>query len=319
MNRVSIIDATLREGAQAPGAHFSAEQSARIAEALVACGVQAIEVGHPAAGDDEAGRVRAVVALGSGRAVLAHARALVEDVEAVARTGADWVGVFLGVNPITRRVRIGGGPSIEALLDRIATAIRRARALGLKVRYTAEDSSRTNLDELRRAYACALEAGANRICFADSVGLLEPAEVGAAVRALRGAFPECPLEVHLHDDRGLALANALAAIDAGAAWVATSVNGLGERCGVVETAAFLANLHHRGMGPLPPPGALPRLSELVAEASGSPPSPRAPVVGAHAFTHTAKLHARAVAIDESSYSWLSPALLGRTTRIVPPG
>jgi 2-isopropylmalate synthase len=318
MSRVSIIDATLREGAQAPGVRFSAQQSATIAESLVACGVDAIEVGHPAAGELEAARVRAIVAAGMGCAVLAHARAIPADVEAVARCGADWVGVFLGVNPMTRRVRIGGETSIEALLDRIGAAVSRARALGLRVRYTVEDASRTDLDDLRRACAYALDAGADRICFADSVGVLEPSETAAAVRALREAFPKCPLEVHLHDDRGLALANALAALDAGAEWVATSVNGLGERCGIVDTSALLANLHYRGTRSLPPPGAIPRLSDLVAAASASPPSPRAPVVGANAFTHTAKLHVRAVAIDERSYTWMAPALLGRSTRVILP-
>jgi len=312
---VSIIDATLREGAQAPGVRFSSEDSVAIAEALVACGVEMIEVGHPSASQLERARVSAVAASGLGRPVLAHARARPADVEAVADCGADWVGIFLGVNEMTRRVRLGSTQEASALLEMVDRAIARAKSLGLRVRYTVEDASRTAVAQLLRACARAIDAGADRICFADSVGTLEPTEVASMVAHLRETFAAEAIEVHLHDDRGLALASALAAVDAGAGWISASVNGVGERCGITETCALIANLHARGARALPPAGTLPRVADLVDRATGIPRSRLAPVVGEHAFTHTAPLHIRAVERDEEAYSWLSPSRLGRQTRI----
>ncbi len=318
MNRqIQIIDATLREGVQAPDVTLDAAASVAIARALVDAGVDMIEVGHPSASESELERVRAVASAGLPCPVLAHARATPADVEAVAEAGADWVGIFLGVNEITRRARLPSVPDTESLIDLAAEAIAHAKRLGLKVRYTCEDTSRTDQADVERTYRRALDAGADRLCFADSVGLLQPLEVNFRVAAVRNAFSDAPLEVHLHDDRGLALANALAAADGGADWVSTSVLGLGERCGITETCALIANLTHRGQRTLPPAGALPALAARVSELSGIPTPRRAPVIGAHAFTHTARLHVRAVARDPSAYAWTDPGPLGRETAVAP--
>jgi len=310
MPRVAVIDATLREGVQAPDVRLDPAASAEIARLLHAAGVDMIEVGHPCASEAERARVRAVTALGLPVPVLAHARAVPGDVEAVADAGASWVGVFLGVNATTRKARVPEA-DVPALLARVDAAVRRAKALGLRVRYTVEDASRTTDDELVLAYARAVDAGADRLCFADSVGALEPAAVAHRVAAIRAAFPALPLEVHLHNDRGLALANALAAVDAGADWVSASVLGLGERCGITETCALVANLAHRAQRTLPPAGTLPALAAAVARLAGVPHPRRAPVIGLHAFTHTARLHVLAVARDPSAYAWLPPESLGR--------
>lgn len=313
---IAIIDATLREGRQAPDVTLDAAASLEIARELAAAGVDMIEVGHPNASAAERERVRAVAGAGLGLPVLAHARANPRDVEAVADAGADWVGVFLGVNEITRRARVPAA-DIDELLARIDGAVRRAKELGLAVRYTVEDASRTSEAELVAAYGRALDAGADRLCFADSVGALEPSAVARRVTVVRDAFPEVPLEVHLHNDRGLALANALAAVDAGASWVSASVLGLGERCGITETCALIANLAHRGQRALPRPGTLPALAATVARLAGIPHPRRAPVIGLHAFTHTARLHVLAVARDPNAYAWLPPEALGRVHTTAP--
>jgi 2-isopropylmalate synthase len=127
-------------------------------------------------------------------------------------------------------------------------------------------------------------------------------------------FPDVPLELHLHDDRGLALANALAGLDAGAQWLSTSVNGLGERVGIVDTCCLLANLHFRGDRPLAPGIDLHDLSRLVADATGLHVHPQQPVTGRHANTHTSPLHVAAVKKDECSYAWISPKTFGRRTQ-----
>jgi 2-isopropylmalate synthase len=304
-----IIDCTLREGAQAPEVSFTAEQTEEVVGLLVAAGVDMIECGHAAVSAEERTRIKAAVAAAGEVPVLVHARACRPDIDAVVATGASWVGLFLGVNEHTRRSRIVGA-SVEDLLGMLTDAVGYAVGRGLRVRMTVEDASRTEPELLERAYEAGLAAGASRICFADTVGALEPGEVGATVRRLRERFPAAEVEAHMHDDRGLAMANALAAVDAGARWVSCSVNGLGERSGITDLFVMLANLHARGTRPLGAVGPLRRAGEVVAAFSRSPVDPRRPVTGRHAFVHTSRLHKRAVEIDPMAYSWIEPAELG---------
>jgi 2-isopropylmalate synthase len=309
-----IIDATLREGCQAPGVRFSAGQSVEIARGLAALGIDQIECGHPSASAEEMERVRRVAALGLPCPILAHARARLEDIDAVAEAGCAWVGIFLGINGMTRRVRVPR-LSVPQILERIRVCIQHAHGLGLRVRYSLEDASRTEEELALRAFGAAVDAGVDRICFADTVGMLEPAAVAAWVHRLGERFPETALEVHLHDDRGLALANALAALDAGAGWISTSVHGLGERSGITDLCTLLANLHYRGEREIPAGGDLRRLSTLVKAYSRSPADARRPVVGRAAFTHTAPLHVKAVCRDEKAYTWLPPEMVGAETSV----
>lgn len=297
---------------QAPGVRFSLAQSCDIARLLVACGVEMIECGHPAVSAAERQRVMATVAAAGQTPVLCHARARRGDIDAAAETGAQWVGIFLGCNDITRRVRVIGA-SADELLSMIDTGVRYAVERGLRVRFTVEDASRTERVMLERAYRTAVAAGADRICFADSVGVLEPAEATAAAQWLSAAFPGIDSEFHLHDDRGLATANALGAIDGGAGWISCSVNGIGERSGVVDTFLLMTNLHHRGDRQLAGVTAARRLSALVSAASGTPVDPLRPVIGRNAFTHTSALHQRAARRDPLAYSWIDPAVLGART------
>jgi len=309
---VHIIDATLREGAQAPGVTWTPAASVEIARDLDRLGVDTIECGHPSVGPSERDRIRAVLDAGLATPVLVHARARPEDIDAARQIGAPWVGLFRGVNPVSRRARVPS--NVPPPLDQIAGAIRHAKDAGLRVRFTLEDASRTDPDESEEAFAAAIDSGADRICYADTVGVAEPADVALAVGRMRARFPAVPVEVHLHDDRGLALANALAALDAGAEWVSTSVLGLGERCGIVDLTALLANVAVRGLRAWPDGDTLQRVARAVATHSGQPPDVRRPVIGENAFTHTAKLHVKAMNRDPASYSWTDPARLGRKIR-----
>jgi 2-isopropylmalate synthase len=256
-----------------------------IAALLVQSGVDAIECGHPAVSISECERIRAVRRVTSGTPLLCHARAVVDDVEQVASVGADWVGIFLGVNDMSLAAKLRSATPTQAL-RRVRDATQAARQLGLNVRFTVEDTSRTPSARALDAYRTALEAGASRLCFADTVGTLAPREVESCIGQLVAAFPDVPIEVHLHDDRGLAIANALAAVEAGATWISTSVNGLGERCGIVDLAAMLANLEYLSLKALRNPTVVQELATRVGVYSLSPPDSRRPVIGAHAFTHT---------------------------------
>lgn len=302
-----IVDASLREGAQAPGVRFDPADGAAIARALAALGVDMVECGHPAAGPAEAARVAAVRAA-TDAPLLAHARATPGDVAAVAASGADWVGVFIGINDVSRAARLS-----ERVAGRVgrqsAEAVAEAKSLGLMVRFTVEDASRTEESALVDAYARALDEGADRICFADTVGVLTPERTAAAVGALLGALPGVPLELHLHDDRGLALANALAGWRAGASWISTSLNGIGERSGVVDTLQLLVNLRLEA----PEARAWPdgrdvaAARDLMARIADRPTPPGRPCTGAHAFKHGSDLHKKAVARDPLAYQAFDPA------------
>jgi 2-isopropylmalate synthase len=305
---VHLVDCTLREGAQAPGIKFSAETTVEIAKALDGAGVAIVEAGHPCASDAEFERVERLVRLGLRARVLAHARAVERDISAVARTGADAVGIFVGVNHISQTVRLRRDE--REILSMIDRSVRLARSHDLTVRLTIEDASRTEFTMLRRAYEVALNAGADRLCFADSVGVLSPVEVAAGIGELHAAFPQTPLEVHFHDDRGLAMANTLSAIAAGATHVSCSVNGIGERCGITDTAALAANLAYENIECGVRLSAVASLSGLVERLTACGPDARRPVTGRHAFSHTARLHVTAVERDPNAYQWMDPADLG---------
>lgn len=183
---VRIVDTTLREGAQAAGVRFDRQASAEIARALMAIGIDTIECGHPGVGPEEMCRVRDVVQVCGGSEVLAHARARVDDIDAVAASGAQWVGLFIGVNDLSRRHRLKAGARIDAMIDQ---AVRHAKSLGLSVRFTIEDASRTEPDALVAGYGTAVRAGADRICFADTVGVLCPWEIEARYAVSREHSP----------------------------------------------------------------------------------------------------------------------------------
>ena len=312
-----IIDATLREGSQAAGAVFDAHASAEIAAILASLGVDAIECGHPAISGAERDRIRAVRSVLTDTRLLCHARAKTEDIQHAADVGADWVGIFIGVSPLSRMARHNLCTEDE-VRSRIHKVVAEALKLGLSVRFSVEDASRTESETANAAYRIALDAGAKRICFTDTVGILTPEETKRRVAELATTFPDTPIEVHLHDDRGLAQANALAALEAGAGWISTSVNGLGERCGIVDLAALAANLSFEGLRDIERPELLHKLSAWVGAYSRASADARRPVVGRNAFTHTSRLHQIAVECDPTAYEWLDPTLIGRARKSAAP-
>lgn len=311
-----LIDATLREGMQAAGVMFNHRQSIEIATFLAEVGVDMIECGHPAISDHERRRVRAVIQAVPKLPIMAHARADTGDIDAVASTGCDWIGIFLGVDSRTLDARVSNW-TLDFALDRIREAVVHARAHDLQVRMTVEDTSRADFETALKAYRIAVASGAQRICYADTVGVLEPSQVAERIVALREAFPDIGIEVHFHDDRGLALANTLAALRAGADWASTSVNGLGERAGITDTAALIANLVLAGLRESINSERLQLLSQRVAAYARSPVDARRPVVGRDVFTHVSRLHRRAMEKDPGSYQWIDPAVLGRIHRLEP--
>lgn len=307
---IKIIDTTLREGVQSPRTTFSREQTLEIAASLADAGVDMIECAHPSISVDERRRLKAILDCDRLPPILAHARCCETDIDAVADIGAPWVGLFLGVGRISRQTRVRK-PRTQ-LIELVGKSVAYAKARGLRVRYSLEDASRTGWETAKTAYAAARDAGADRICFTDSVGLLEPRDAEAWVAKIKQQFSDLPLEIHFHDDRGLALANTLAAVDAGCDWISTSVNGIGERCGITDLIALSANLLYRQQRPASQPEKLQQLGHLVGKISRSPVDHRRPVSGRNAFTHTAKLHIDAMKRDAIAYTWIEPTEVGRS-------
>jgi len=308
-NSVSLVDCTLREGNQAPKVQFTIEDSLLISKNLAEAGIDCIEIGHPYASQLEFDRVTAVKKSQPNIQILSHARAREEDILAVAKTGVSCVGIFAGVNNHSQKHKFK--KPYNEIIKYINNSIRFAKEISLFVRYTLEDASRTDYSSLYHAYSCSIDAGADRICFADSVGNCSPDDIYKKISFLKNNFKSVEIEVHLHDDRGLAMANALAAISAGATHISCSVNGLGERCGITDTCALIANLYFIGRKCNANPELLYQLSRCVSTITKDEINLRRPVTGINSFTHTSKLHAMAVAGDPNCYQWINPILLGR--------
>lgn len=307
-----LIDTTLREGAQVQGVRFGIDESVEIARALVGLNVDTVECGHPSISDVEQQRVQAVVKACGSVPVLAHARAHFDDIEAVHDTGAKWVGIFIGVNTMSLSARVRPSEPFRRVIE---NAVRRARTLGLSIRFTVEDATRTPWPELSAAFNAALDAGANRICLADTVGLLCPWEVDTLIQRIVETFAGVEVEVHFHDDRGLSCANALSALRAGAGWVSCSINGIGERCGITDTLTLLTNLGALKWR-VPPAGHLLQKASRLVQAHARLPVDRwRPVVGENATIHVARLHKLAVKANPHAYAWIDPCVIGRKTSI----
>lgn len=318
--RIGVLDATLREGEQAPGVCFAPHVKGAIARLLDGIGVEVIEAGHPFANEEIGRAVAALSRQGLRARVGAHARARREDVEAALASGAGFLGVFLCVSPDRLRDR---GLSLAAAIDGAAEgiALARKRRPGLVIRFTPEDGVRSPMADVAAAAATAVAAGADIVSAADTTGCLIPGTPRSLydwLSRLRGELARrgaCPrFAVHCHNDRGLALANALDGVRAGATLVDASVLGLGERAGIVDLAALLAvlaqDLSAGGPWRLEKAGELYR---LVSRFSGRAIPPHFPVMGRDAFRHCAGVHSQAVLADPRHYQSLDPAPFARRT------
>ncbi len=318
---IRVLDSTLREGEQAPGVYFSPHTKLAIVDLLDEIGVDVIEAGHPRVSREIATVLESMGRRNLRATVGAHARSNEEDVRLALDCGAGFVGVFFCVSD----GRMSGvhGMEIEACIDLIGGVIRRAREARpeIEIRYTPEDAVRSPFDNVLRASAAALEAGADIISVADTTGLMVPGTdncmfeyVSRLRRELESLGHKPEIAVHCHDDRGLALANALGAIRAGATLVDASVLGLGERAGIVDLAMLLSVLQEQGLGSYRLER-LPELYELVAQQAQVPIPPTRPIVGANAFTHCAGVHTQAALSNPLHYQSLDPARFGRESEI----
>jgi homocitrate synthase NifV len=311
---IVLNDTTLRDGEQAPGVSFTAQEKVAIARALVSVGVTEAEVGTPAMGREEIATIRAIVEANLPLNAIAWCRMRTEDVDAAVACGVGMVNLSVPVSDVQIAAKLRGGRA--DVLDRIARVVEYARGKGLDVAVGGEDSSRADVAFLLDVIGAAKAAGARRFRVADTLSVLEPFATYALVRALCEET-DLELEIHAHDDLGLATANTLAALRAGATHASVTVIGLGERAGnapLEEVAVGLMQLHGRATGIVTTE--LGRVARLVAAAAARPLPPNKAIVGDHVFTHESGIHVDGLLKDPRTYEALDPGLLGLSHRFV---
>ena len=311
---LEILDTTLREGEQTPFVNFTVDEKVQIARMLDSVGVDMIEAGDPSVSPNVARAIKCIASLGLRAEVVAHSVASRLGIDKAKACGANRVAIFYATSKIHLDAKLH--KTQEQAIAIIQEHVTYARSLGLKVRYTPEDATRTDFEFLVQVCNAAIEAGADRISFADTLGIMQPHVMFEKVRALRERLLPCKIDLHCHNDYGLALANAMAGIRAGANCIHTTVNGLGERTGIpdlAETVVSFRNLEGSEKFNVQP---LMDVSGYLEKVSGFFLAPNKPITGLNAFSHKSGVHTNGILKDPRTYEPFDPSILGRERKII---
>lgn len=311
---MKILDTTLREGEQTPYVNFIVQEKVEIAKLLDKIGVDMIEAGDPSVSPSVYEAIKQIASLNLNAEILAHSLAIKKNILRAKECGVDRVVVLYPTSDIHLQTKVN--KTKEEALEIIKEHVEYAVSLGLKVRYTPEDATRTDYDFLVKACNTAISAGADRISVADTSGIISPDDFSERIRKLKKDLLECELDVHCHNDLGLALANSLAAVNAGATCIHVTVNGMGERSGIPDIAeTILADIIINKNNKFDPKY-LTELSAYVERASGFFVAPNKPIIGNNAFSHKCGVHTDGVLKNPKTYEAFDPGILGRERKIV---
>ena len=314
MPPIQINDTTLRDGEQAAGVAFTVAEKVIFATLMDAIGVQELEVGIPAMGSSEAEAITEITQLGLNTKLTGWNRAVRSDIDASLACGLERVHISVPVSEIQIAVKFQG--NCQLVFDRLRDTISYARDRGLYVSVGGEDSSRADDSFLLDTALAAQDYGASRFRFCDTVGVLDPLTTHHKVERLVNRLV-IPVEMHTHNDFGMATANALAGIRAGATSVNTTVNGLGERAGnaaLEEVVMALKRIYGMNIGI--DTSKFKAISEFVVDASGWDVPPWKAIVGNNAFAHESGIHGHGVLQNPATYEPFSPEEVGRERQLV---
>src|SRR5579859_5039242 len=287
MRALAILDSTLREGEQFAGTFFSLEQKLAIARLLDAIGVTYLEVPSPIVSPMAQRTVKALCELDLRARIVAHVRCVEADIQAALDTPVFGLNLFYGTSTELRT--FSHGRRIDQILAEAVPLIRRIRAAGRYVRFSAEDAFRSDLVNLLTIFDAVVEAGAQRIGLPDTVGIATPRQVERLVRLCAERYPQVGIEFHGHNDLGCALANTVAALDGGADCLDVTVMGIGERNGIASLSGLIAQLyiHHPELLETYDLMQLAQLDRFVSECLDLPIPFNMPITAPAAFTHRA--------------------------------
>jgi D-citramalate synthase len=308
---VQFLDTTLRDGEQAPGISLTPEEKARIAQALDRAAVDVIEAGSACTGPGERETIKQVTSLDLDARVISFARGVENDIDLALDCDVD--GIDLVVPASDRHIETKVDTTHADNVQNTMELVEYAKDHGLWVEVIGEDGSRSDLDYLEELMGAALDAGADRVCYADTVGHATPDRTLDAVARLADLGPT---STHTHDDLGLAVTNALVSVAAGAEMVHGTINGIGERAGNVAIEEVAIALDHGyGVETLELTEVY-DLAQLIASATGVPLAPNKAVVGENAFTHESGIHTDGTLKDDAMYEPYPPEKVGRERRLV---
>ncbi len=311
--KITVLDSTLREGEQHPGVSFTNKQRIQIAWMLDYFGVDQIEI-SPIVSKDHKEAVKTIIKQGLKADIVSHGRALKEDIDVSLSCDATWCAAYLGISDIhlKDKLRI----TREQAMDRAVGTVEYAKSHGLKIRFTVEDGSRAEPEFLLKMCKAIEEAGVDRISLPDTVGILRPVGMYNFVKKVREVV-DTPLDAHVHNDIGFALANAFAACDAGVDQIHTTIDGIGERTGIPPLAEVSVALTFLYKSPNDfRLDMLQDLSRLIEEYTSIKPYDSKPIVGTSAYKHKAGTHLAAILKNPAAYEPIPPRTVGNRRRIV---
>ncbi|CAG8610895.1 10640_t:CDS:2, partial [Racocetra persica] len=312
VNNFSIIESTLREGEQFANAFFDTNKKIEIAKALDEFGVEYIELTSPAASEQSRLDCEAICKLGLKAKILTHIRCHMDDAKIAVETGVDGVDVVIGTSSYLRE--FSHGKDMDYIAKKATEVINFVKSKGIEVRFSSEDSFRSDLVDLLSIYRTVDKLGVNRVGIADTVGCANPRQVYELVRTLRGVV-SCDIECHFHNDTGCAIANAYAALEAGATHIDTSILGIGERNGITPLGGLIARMYTADKDYIKSKYKLHMLRDienLVADSVDVQVPFNNYITGYCAFTHKAGIHAKAILNNPSTYEILKPEDFGMT-------
>lgn len=313
LGRIRFLDTTLRDGEQTPGVSLDTEEKLAIARGLDALGVQVIEAGSAMTSEGERQSIKAISASGLNAEICSYVRALTADVDTALDCDVDSVHLVVPVSDLHIECKLKSDR--KSVIRKAVEVTEYAKDHGLIVELSGEDASRADQDYLASLYLAGIDAGADRLAFCDTVGVLVP-EVATEVFG-RLSRLDAPISVHCHNDFGMATANTIAALRAGATTAHVTVNGIGERAGntsLEEVVMTLESLYKIDTGIKCQD--IYQLSRLVSRMTGLPLATNKAIVGENAFTHEAGIHVHGLLADTKTYEPIHPETVGRKRRIV---